>query len=390
MFTTDHTFTKKNMDKIYDIILFGATGFTGQITAKYLSEHASKENIKWAIAGRDQEKLLHLATNLNENTPAIITADVNDYKSLCQMTSQGHIIMNAAGPFSRYGKKVVQACIESSTHYLDITGEPSFIADIYNSYFDQAMAQKSCIVNCCGFDSIPADYAAWLTAKKLPQNEPKSLKSFIRTNATFSGGTLTTAIEALHQETQNKSIKTKLKRHPDAPRIPLKIHYSKEIGAWAIPMPVVDPHIVKRSAYRLPDEYGQAVSYAQFFVRSSLMKVFKTVFPIAAASVLVRFKSFRDRMFSKFKPGTGPSAERRANSKFEVICFGTSPSSKAVTVISGADPGYDETAKMFAQAAFTLSDSIKNQTIKYGVLTPVEAFGMPLVERLKKSGIVVR
>jgi short subunit dehydrogenase-like uncharacterized protein len=305
------------------------------------------------------------------------------------MTSQGKILMNAAGPFIRYGKSVVLACIESSTHYLDITGEPSFIADIYNNYFEQAVEKKSCVVNCCGFDSIPADYAAWLTAKKLPKNEPKALKAFIRTNATFSGGTLTTAIEALHMETQKKSVKTKIKRHPDAPRLPLKIHFSKEIGAWAIPMPVVDPHIVKRSAHRLPDEYGEAVSYAQFFVRSSLSKVFKTVMPIVAASFLVRFKSFRDKMLQKFKPGTGPSEARRANSKFEVVCYGTSASSQAVTRISGADPGYDETAKMFAQAAFTLADSIKNKTIKYGVLTPVEAFGLPLVDRLKKEGIFI-
>jgi short subunit dehydrogenase-like uncharacterized protein len=377
------------MDKIYDIILFGATGFTGQITAKYLSEHAAKENLTWAIAGRDLDKLNHLSENLPESKPGILTADVNDYQSLCHMTSQGKILMNAAGPFSRYGKSVVLACIESSTHYLDITGEPSFIADIYNNYFEQAVEKNSCVVNCCGFDSIPADYAAWLTAKKLPKNEPKALKAFIRTNATFSGGTLTTAIEALHMETQKKSVKTKIKRHPDAPRLPLKIHFSKEIGAWAIPMPVVDPHIVKRSAHRLPDEYGEAVSYAQFFVRSSLSKVFKTVMPIVAASFLVRFKSFRDKMLQKFKPGTGPSEARRANSKFEVVCYGTSASSQAVTRISGADPGYDETAKMFAQAAFTLADSIKNKTIKYGVLTPVEAFGLPLVDRLKKEGIFI-
>lgn len=376
-------------NKDLDIILFGATGFTGKLIAKYLAQHATAEDLKWAIAGRDKEKLIKISESFSENKPEIIIADVNDPASLEYMTAQCRILMNAAGPFSRYGKSVVEACIKTSTHYLDITGEPSFIADIYNNHFDDALRQKVCIVNCCGFDSIPADYCAWLTAKKLPLQEPKTLKAYLRTNATFSGGTLTTAIEALHLETQKKSVKTKIKRHPDAPRIPIKIHYSDDIKAWAIPMPVVDPHIVKRSVYRLPDQYGHAVSYAQFFVRSSLFKVFKTVMPIAIASILVRFKSFRNRMFNKFKPGTGPNAERRANSKFEVICFGKSASTTAVTKMSGADPGYDETAKMFCEAAFTLADTIINGTIKYGVLTPVEAFGQPLADRLIAAGIQI-
>lgn len=377
------------MSKSFDIILFGATGFTGQLVAKYLSEHAGKENIKWAIAGRDQEKLLKVLESLQGNRPEVITADIQDDLSLREMAAQTAVLMNAVGPFNWYGRNVVKACIETQTHYLDITGEPSFIADIYNNYFQIAEENQSCIVNCCGFDSIPADYAAWLTAKKLPKDEPKALKGYIRTNASFSGGTLTTAIEALHMEVQKKSIKTKLKRHHDAPRIPLKIHYSNEIKGWAIPMPVVDPHIVKRSAFRMPEEYGEAVSYAQFFVRSSFGKVVKTVLPIASAMFLVRFKMFRERLFKKFKPGTGPSESKRERSKFEAVCYGKSTSAEAFTKISGGDPGYNETAKMFSQAAFTLLDKIKNHTVKYGVLTPVEAFGMELVHRLRREGITI-
>ena len=377
------------MNQSYDIILFGATGFTGQLIARYLSEHAGDEQVRWAIAGRDKEKLLMVRDSLKGVLPEIIVADIKDNSSLIGMTSQTKIVMNAVGPFNWYGRNVVSACIETKTHYLDITGEPSFIADIYNNYFGIAVENQSCIVNCCGFDSIPADFAVWLTAKKLPLNEPKILKGFVRTNATFSGGTLTTAIEALHMEVKRKSIKTRIKRHPDAPKIPIKIHFSDEIGSWAIPMPVVDPHIVKRSAYRMPEEYGVAVTYAQFFVRSTLGKVIKTVLPIAAAMFLVRFKRFRTKLFNKFKPGTGPSEQKRAGSKFEIICFGKTKTAEAVTKISGGDPGYNETAKMFSQSAFTLLDKVRNNTIKYGVLTPVEALGMQLVDRLRKEGISI-
>ncbi len=376
------------MDRQYDIILFGATGFTGALVAEYISVHAKSEGISWAIAGRDAQKLKEIQEGL-EYKPDIVIADVKDKDSLNKMAASCKVLMNTVGPFNWYGKDVVKACIDHHTHYLDITGEPSFVADVYNSYFQEAAEQKSCIVNCCGFDSIPADFAAWITAKKLPKGEPKMLKSYIRTNATFSGGTLTTAIQALHMEVQKKSIKTKIKRHNDAPKIPLKIHYNKDIPGWAIPMPVVDPHIVKRSAFRLPGDYGVAVSYGQFFVRSSFGKVFKTVLPIVSAMFLVRFKSFRKKMFDKFKPGTGPSEGRRAESKFEVICFGKSTTSEAKTIFSGGDPGYNETSKMFAQSAFTILDKIKTETITYGVLTPVEALGMDLVVRLKKEGIYI-
>jgi len=375
------------MNRKFDIILFGATGFTGKLVAAYLSKHAKTEKISWAIAGRDTVKLMAVSNTILENKPEIITADINDLVSLRNMVAQTKILMNTVGPFNIYGKDVVTSCIESGTHYLDITGEPSFVANLFNNHFQSAVEHKACIVNCCGFDSIPADFVAWLTAKKLPLHEPKALKGYIRTNATFSGGTLTTAIQALHMEVKKVSVKTKIRRHPDAPKIPLKIHFSKDINGWAIPMPVVDPHIVKRSVHRLPGEYGEAVSYGQFFVRSSFSKVLKTVVPIVLAMFLVRFKGFRDRLYKKFKPGTGPNEQRRANTKFEAICIGTSTTSKARSIMSGGDPGYNETAKMFSQSAFTLLDKIKNNTMLYGVLTPVEAFGMELVHRLRKEGI---
>lgn len=377
------------MNRKYDIVLFGATGFTGQLIAKYLANHAKNENIIWAIAGRDIEKLHEVKNQLSGLLPDIIASDVKDRSSLDVMTSQTKILMNAVGPFNLYGRDVVKSCIDQGTHYLDITGEPSFVADLYNNFFEPAIQNKTCVINCCGFDSIPADFAAWLTAKKLPKDEPKSLKGYIRTNATFSGGTLTTAIQALHMEVQKTSIKTKIKRHKDAPKIPLKVHYNKEIKGWGIPMPVVDPHIVKRSAHRLPDDYGVAVSYGQFFVRSSFGKVVKTILPIVSAMLLVRFKSFRDRMFDKFRPGTGPNDEVRSKAKFEVICFGSAGEATAKTIFSGGDPGYNETAKMFSQSAFTLLDKLRNNTIIYGVVTPVEGLGMSLVHRLRKEGIVI-
>jgi short subunit dehydrogenase-like uncharacterized protein len=375
-------------DKRYDIVLFGASGFTGQLIAQYLSKNADKEQIQWAIAGRDEKKLIEISASCLDSKPEIITADVKDYQSLLQMTSKAKILMNAVGPFNTYGPDVINACMESKTHYLDITGEPSFVAQTYNVHHQKAQETQVCIVNCCGFDSIPADFAAFLTASKLPANEPKILKGYIRTNATFSGGTLTTAIQALHMEAKKISHKVRLKKNADTPKLPLKIHYNDDIQGWAIPMPVVDPHIVKRSIHGLPESYGPA-AYGQFFVRTSFIKVLKTIIPIVFAMVMVRFKYFRDKMFKKFSPGTGPSEQRRAQSKFEVVCIGESKTAKAKTTFSGGDPGYNETSKMFSQAAFSLLDRLKNNQARFGVLTPVEAFGLPLIDRLKSEGIVI-
>lgn len=375
------------MERKYDILLFGASGFTGQLIAAYLADRAASEGIQWAIAGRNRQKLEQLKASLVGQQPDVVVADVDNPESLEQMAAQTRVVMNAVGPFNWYGKGVVKACVEQGAHYLDITGEPSFVADIFLTYGKAAEEKGICIVNCCGFDSIPADYVAWLTAKQLPLEEPKSLRGYIRTNASFSGGTFTTAIHALYMETQQRSVKVKLPRHPSTPRVPLKIHYQKELKAWAIPMPVVDPHIVKRSAYRLPNDYGEAVAYGQFFLRSSLWKVVETVLPVLLTMLLVRFSFFRAWLFRQAPPGTGPDEAMRLRSRFEVVCIGESRNKTVRTVISGGDPGYNETAKMFSEAAFTMVERDNASTLPLGVLTPVEAFGSVLKDRLQRAGI---
>ena len=376
------------MEKRFDLVLLGATGFTGQLIARYIAQHIAGEGVtSWAIAGRNEQKLLQVKASLSGTLPEIVMANVEDMASLTALSAQTRVLMNAVGPFNWSWRKVVEACVQTGTHYADITGEPSFVADVFQTFDEKARAQGVCVVNCCGFDSIPADYAAWITARSLPADLPKKVQAFVRTNAHFSGGTLTTAIHALYMESKGISIKTRIPRHPDAPAMKRRIHFSPVVNAWAIPMPVVDPHIVKRSAWRMPADYGAAFSYAQYFVRSSWWKVVKTVFPIAIAMVLVRFEWFRERMFRKYASGTGPDANQRAAARFEVTCEGSAGNHTVRTVMSGGDPGYDETAKMFSQAAFCLLKMPPGQ--QGGVLTPVEAFGEHLENRLKQEGIQI-
>jgi short subunit dehydrogenase-like uncharacterized protein len=377
------------MSRKYDLILFGATGFTGQIIAAYLSSHAEKEGITWAISGRDQTKLQELRDSFKGIVPDTIVADINDISSLDKLAGAAKILLNTVGPFNLYGYPVVEACINNGTHYLDLSGEPAFVNRIYADFHEKANAAQVAVVNCCGFDSIPADYAAWLTVKKLPLNEPKALYGFVRTNASFSGGTWASAINGIAVSGKNTRKPPGKKKHPLAPLIKLNIHFNQDIKAWVIPMPVVDPHIVKRSAAQLVEDYGEAFSYGQFFVRSSFMKVLKTVIPLLLLVLLARMRFFKNYLLQRVKPGTGPTVEQRNKSKFEVICLGKTATTTATTRFSGGDPGYDETAKIFSEAAFCLLNHLQESTAKYGVLTPVQAFGLPLLPRLKEQGLEI-
>lgn len=373
----------------WDIILLGATGFTGRLVAEYLVRHAGPEQARIALAGRDPARLEALRAALagDAATIGLLHADVRNPRSLAAMASQGAVLISTVGPYNWYGEAVVRACLEAGTHYLDITGEPAFVHRMFTTCHETATAKGLCLVHCCGFDSIPADLGAWLTARALPREAPKAVRAYLRTNAAFSGGTWTTAIHALHQRSRDKRRISGGPRHPDAPRVDLRIHYRKDLQRWAIPMPVVDPHIVKRSARHLPADYGEAFSYGQFFTVGSLWKVLQILVPIGLVMLLVRFGPARRWMFSRFPPGTGPDAEKRARSRFEVRVFGEGGGQKAETRISGGDPGYDETAKMLGESAFTLLRRLREGRLVAGVRTPVEALGEDLVRRLRQRGI---
>ncbi len=375
----------------YDIVLFGATGFTGQLVFDALLNKQKAEDFQLAIAGRNLDKLESLRTKKGASHVGILHADSGDRKSLEEVARQAVILINTAGPFNWYGEAVVQACVQKGTHYLDITGEPAFVHQVFAKYHQAAEAAGVCVVNCCGFDSIPADLGAWLTARALPRDEPKAVRAFIRTNAAFSGGTWTTAIHAIYRRTVHKEAKLSSgKPHPATPRMDLSIHFQKWIRRWAIPMPVVDPHIVKRSARHLPEDYGPAFAYGHFYTVSSFWKVLRLIVPISLVFVLVRFDATRNWLFRKFPAGTGPSAEKRKSSRFEVRVIGETRDQLMETVVSGGDPGYDETAKMLSQAAFSLRDRIVQNRLVTGVRTPVEALGQDLVDRLIREGIHIQ
>src|SRR5450755_3548 len=185
----------------YDIVLFGATGFTGGLTAEYLAANAPGKT-RWALAGRSQAKLEQVRRGLAAFNPdcaelPLLQADVTDPDSIRAIADATRVVITTVGPYIHYGEPLVAACAAAGTDYVDLTGEPEFVDLMWLRYHDQAAANGARIVHSCGFDSIPYDLGALFTVGQLPESAPIRLQGFVRAAGTFSGGTYHSAIEAM-------------------------------------------------------------------------------------------------------------------------------------------------------------------------------------------------
>ena len=276
-------------DRPLDILVLGATGFTGSLISEYLKHHCDHSQIKIGFAGRNVGKGHGLLNRLGLDTKNWWTVDIFDESSVYEAIGQTKVVINAAGPFAEYGPPVVAACVELGTHYLDITGEPSFFHDMRTTHHEKAQDQGVSIIHACGFDSIPADLGVRALVDRFHKKENITVEAFLKTNAQFSGGTWTTAIKAIDR--QRKGGKKRVKRERDNVRkMPLKVHFNKRIKRWAMPMPVLDPHIVKTSAREMEEVYGDQFAYGQYFTIKTWWKMAKLVMGIGSLFVLTRWR----------------------------------------------------------------------------------------------------
>ncbi|MDQ1635937.1 MAG: hypothetical protein QOJ32_2746, partial [Frankiaceae bacterium] len=190
--------TQHSLDRPFDVVLFGASGFTGRLTAQYLAAHAPAD-LRWAIAGRNRGKLEKLrdelaAENATIGELEILTADVGDRPSVRRVAEAAKVVVTTVGPYLEYGEPLVAACAESGADYLDLTGEPEFVDRMYVENDAAAKASGARLVHCCGFDSVPHDLGAYFTLLQLPENVPVRIDGYVRSNASFSGGTYHSAI----------------------------------------------------------------------------------------------------------------------------------------------------------------------------------------------------
>ena len=382
-------------EREYDVVIFGATGFTGQLTAEYLARHAPA-GARWALAGRNQAKLEQVRGRLAEINPEcaelpLLTADVADEGSVRAVADATRVVITTVGPYIRYGEPLVAACAAAGTDYVDLTGEPEFVDRMWLGYHEQAAASGARLVHSCGFDSIPYDLGVQFTVEQLPEALPISVEGFMRVNASISGGTYQTTIEVMSRLRSSAKLGRERRAREGNPAmrrvngVSGKPHPDEFAGGWVVPFPTIDPQTVLRSARAL-DRYGPDFSYSHYAVVGPLPVMVGLGAAATVTIALAQIPPARELLLKVMSSGDGPSVQKRAKSWFRVRFAARAGDGTVVrTEVSGGDPGYTETSKMLAESALCLAfDDLPSRA---GQLTPAVAMGDALRRRLVAAGI---
>jgi short subunit dehydrogenase-like uncharacterized protein len=386
--------TQMELGRQYDVVLFGATGFTGGLTADYLAAHAPAE-MRWALAGRNRSRLDAVAARLDAAAPEapkpdVLVADAADSAALREIAEKTRVVVTTVGPYALYGGPLVAACAAAGTDYCDLTGEPEFVDRTWVEHHAEAERTGARLVHCCGFDSIPHDLGAYFTVQQLPEGVPLTVNGYVRSNARFSGGTFHSAVNGFGRARQTLSAAKERRRLE--PRVegrkvhaaPARIHREESLGGWTVPLPTIDGAVIRRSAAAL-DRYGPDFTYGHHMVAKHLATVGAIAVGVGTAGALAQLPPTRKLLLKLKAPGEGPSESERERSWFKVVFVGEGGGKRVVTEVSGGDPGYSETSKMLAESGLCLAfDELPERA---GQLTTAVAMGDPLLVRIQKAGI---
>jgi short subunit dehydrogenase-like uncharacterized protein len=396
-------------ERDYDIVLFGATGFTGELTAQYLARHLP-EGARWALAGRSQAKLEAVRERLAEAAPppVLVVANVEDADSITALAASARVVVSTVGPYLKFGEPLVAACAAAGTDYLDLTGEPEFVDRMYLAYHAQAVETGARLVHSCGFDSIPYDLGALYTVSQLPDDAAIRLQGYGLMVGSVSGGTYHSLVGALGRikesgrvaRQRNSVEKNSPDGGPSAGRhvhgAPGKPHREPIAGGWVVPAPTIDPQVVLRSARGI-DAYGPDFSYSHYIVTGGLVKTGTVVGGIAVLAFFAQLEQTRKLALMLKSPGDGPTEEQRAKAFFRARFVaqasggGAKSGRRLVTEVTGGDPGYGETSKMLAESALAMAfDQDLPSAGRGGQMTTAVAFGQRLIDRLVAAGINFR
>ncbi|MEU6982342.1 saccharopine dehydrogenase NADP-binding domain-containing protein [Streptomyces sp. NPDC046324] len=384
-------------ERTYDVVLFGATGFVGELTAEYLAEHAPA-GCRWALAGRSRAKLTALRERLAARWPRcaelpLVVADSADADAVRELAASTRVVATTVGPYIWYGEGLVAACAEAGTDYVDLTGETEFVDEMYVRHDARARETGARIVHACGFDSVPHDLGVYYTVQQLPKDVPLRIDGFVRAGAIFSGGTLASALTAMGRG--REILRAARERRLHEPRLvgrraraPLGgPRFSRETGTWALPLPTIDAQVVERSARAL-EAYGPDFRYRHYASVKTLPMALGGTAVVGAGVAAAQLAPVRRWLMGRYEPGQGPSAERRARSWFSVRFVGEGGGRRVFTEVSGGDPGYGETAKILAESALCLAlDDLPKTS---GQVTTAVAMGDALLGRLREAGIRFR
>lgn len=381
----------------YDLALFGATGFTGGLTAGYLAAHAPP-GMRWALVGRNRSKLDAVAARLAAEVPEapvpdLLEADAADRAALDGVARASRVVLTTVGPYALYGEPLVAACAAAGTDYADLTGEPEFVDRMWIEHHAEAERSGARLVHCCGFDSIPHDLGAWFTVQQLPEGVPLTVNGYVKSNARFSGGTYHSAINGFARARQTLGAGKERRRRESWPEdrkihaAPARIHRDERLGGWTVPLPTIDGTVIRRSAAAL-DRYGPSFTYGHHMVAKHLATVGAVGAGVGTAFGLAQLPPTRKLLLKLKAPGEGPSEAERERSWFKVLFVGEGGGKRVLTEVAGGDPGYSETAKMLAESGLCLA--FDDLPATSGQVTTAVAMGDALLERLQKADIAFR
>jgi short subunit dehydrogenase-like uncharacterized protein len=383
-----------------DIVVYGASGFTGELVAQYLASQPAP--LRWALAGRSADKLSKVRERLQTRgtPPEIVIADAADAQALARLAARTRVVLTTVGPYVRYGEPLVKACAEAGTHYVDLTGEPPFTARMHERYHAVAQRTSAKIVHACGFDSIPHDLGAYFTVQalrnKLSEAErastPIVVEGVVRAGGTFSGGTWHSALEIMSTlRNTPKPARSESEGHDGrrARGLPQKVKFDKELGLWLVPMPTIDPLVVLQSARALP-VYGPDFRYGHYVGLKNLAQVIGLTLGVGSVFALAQLRATRTLLEKIKQPGEGPDEATRNKGWFRVTFLGRAGNKTVRCEVRGGDPGYGDTSKMIAESALSLAFDGDRLPAHAGVISTATAFGNVLIERLQRAGISFR
>ena len=378
-----------NLNK-YDFVIYGATGFTGKLVVEYaINQYTNNNEISWAIAGRNNEKLEHVQEkyNLPSNIGKIVV-DSNEQNSIDEMVSQTKCVLTTVGPYQLYGEKIVKTCISTGTDYVDLCGEPGFMHKIISECSAEAKETGARIVFSCGFDSIPFDLGVLFVQEEVMAKLNKyasSVRGRVRAmNGEFSGGTAASM----------KATMAALQSNPELINILVNPHalcdgmqgvkqdddskpvYDEELDTWVAPffMAPINTKNIHRSNKLMNHIYGENFKYNEMWIQG----------PGEEGKAAAEFISTMNPLGDAPEPGDGPSRESRENGNYDVLfCADVDGETIKASVSGDMDPGYGSTSKMITESAVCLVKDCEN--LAGGIYTPAASMGKKLIKRLESS-----
>jgi len=380
-----------NSSSKYDIVVYGATGFTGQLVAEYLAAHyRDDKQLKWAMAGRSLDKLkaVREAIGASADTP-LIAADSGDVASLKAMIAQTRLVISTVGPYQLYGADLLAACAASGTDYVDLCGEPVWMRQMIDAQQANAQQSGARIVFSCGFDSLPFELGVFFCqeeAKKVFGAPAHRVKGRVRAmKGTFSGGTYASIKATFAAAAKDLSLVAMLK-NPfvltpgfEGPKQPPgnKPAFDEELKSWTAPfvMSTINTRSIHRSNMLMGFPYGRDFVYDEMVLTGAGEQG-------AANAKLVMAANNKMAASDGPKPGEGPSKEERENGSYDLLFVALAPDGRQVhaAVRGDRDPGYGSTSKMIAECAICLLRDAPE--VPAGIWTPGAAMGDRLIKRL--------